>query len=199
MPPAYTGLYVPPAYKSPGGPTNVFEQLRSAFESVDKVKVTSERANTPSDTPGSMANPVPVLLFCDPPKFFFDTPELVKELKRCFPKEDLKGHVQHHSRILLYSLENSFGKYMEAYRDAGETVRELEKAPFGPMWGMWPQDPQLQKLAAYEEVRNIVAILAERAAGDTSQLGKLKSSMRLSVHLTRRHLSGYSVAIAPGQ
>lgn len=155
-------LYVPPAYKSSGGPTNVFEQLRSAFESVhENVKVTSKRANKPSDTPGSMANPVPVLLLCDPPKFFFDTPELVKELKRCFPKEDLKGHVQHRSRILLYSLENSFGKYMEAYRDAGEKVRELKQAPFVPMWSMWPQDPQLQKLAAYEEVRNIVAILGK--------------------------------------
>ena len=152
-------LYVPPAYKSFGGLTNVFEQLKRAFESVDdKVKVTSERADKPSATPGSSAaNPVPVLLFCDPPEFFFDTPELVKELKRCFPK----GHVQHHSRILLYSLENSFGKYMEAYRDAGEKVRELKQAPFVPMWSMWPQDPQLQKLAAYEEVRNIVAILGK--------------------------------------
>ena len=197
-------LYVPPAYKSPGGPTNVFEQLRSAFESVDKnVRVTSKpaskRADKPSATPGDVANPVTVLLFCDPPEFFFDTPELVEELKRCFPKEDLKGHVQHHSRILLYSLENSFGKYMEAYRDAGEQVRELEKAPFVPMWGMWPQDPQLQKLAAYEEVRNIVAILAKRAAGGMGQLEKLKSSMRLDGHLTRRHLSGSSVAIAPEQ
>ena len=162
-------LHLPQAY-----PADVFKQLRDAFASVDGVQVTSERKHKPGAVPdGSKTSPVPVLLLCDWPNDndkFFDNEELVDELKRCFPKSRVVSVDEHTLRrvvkqmpeILLYDMENSFAKYREQYEKADAKVRELEEAPFSRMWSMWPQDSELQKVAAEDEVRKIVAILAKQ-------------------------------------
>ena len=65
--------------------------------------------------------------------------------------------------ILLYDMENSFEKYREqylaSYEKADAKVRELEQAPFSPIWSMWPQDSELQKVAAEDEMRKVFTIL----------------------------------------
>ena len=159
-------LHVPQAY-----PEDVSKQLQHAFASVDGVQVTSERKLRTGAVPdGSKANPVPVLLLCDWPndkETFFDNEELVDELKRCFPKsrvDELKRGVEKQMpEILLYDMENSFAKYFKqylaSYEKADAKLRELERAPLSRIWSEWPQDSELQKVAAEDEARKIFAIL----------------------------------------
>ena len=79
-------------------------------------------------------------------------------------------------RILLYDMENSLAKYFKqylaSYEKADAKVRELERAPLSRIWEMWPQDSELQKVAAEDEARKIFAILAKRRWASLSLMSK---------------------------
>ena len=161
--------------------TTVFEQLKLAFESVEGVKVIDTPSVTKEgDNFSATVDAIPVLLFCDPPEYFFQekNSELVDALKMCF---DFRGKQRH--CILLYNLANSFSEYKQHYLEAeskDEKLHSLNQKPLAELWSMWPQDERLQEIAAADEIRKLLDKMKEagrRGSVDPFSSGSVRPSM----------------------